>query len=263
MLKTRWYFFTSVPGSLENYSSITLWSTEIKALGRPWSPAHQGTKLKPSFFLSWASLWPTVCTCMPTHTHTHTQSQILQHKGIPSEVDPYRVPCQSPGAMRYLVPRICLNILASLFGSAECETQLWHNCKLFINVINCVALSSTEKLNDGNNSQFCRERWAQHIVLWVNSLELQVFFLYTDITLLYVRFTHCTTNAAHLRPVSFIDNDVTLCPWHGHTNKGCKTLIVSIGQSRSCTRVKYWHAYLSVSCPCRLPLYRSSCLNNS
>lgn len=85
------------------------------------------------------------------HTHTHTQShtQTLKHKGILSEVDPYQVLCQSPGAMRYLVPRICLNTLASLFGSTDSQTQPSNECRLFTYVVNCAALfpsgTQTEK----------------------------------------------------------------------------------------------------------------------
>ena len=76
--------------------------------------------------------------CLCTHRHTHAQTQTLKLKGILSEVDPYQILCQSPWAMRYLVPTICLNTLASLFGS---EIQLRNECKLFIYVVNCAGLS--------------------------------------------------------------------------------------------------------------------------
>lgn len=115
--------FTSVLDSMGNYSYISLWFVEIKALQRPLSPAHQGTKLKPSFYLFWVSLWPIVCTCVPMHTHTVTYTD-SQTQGILSEVDPYQVLCQSPEAMRYLVLRICLNTLSSLFGSTDWNTTL-------------------------------------------------------------------------------------------------------------------------------------------
>lgn len=133
--------FTSVLNSMGNHCYKLLWSAEIKALQRPLSPAHQGTKLKPSLYLFWIWLAHAHNTHRHTSTHTHSHTQTLEHKGILSEVDPYQVLCQSPGAMRYLVPRICLNTWASLFGSTDSHTQHRNESKLFFNVINCAALS--------------------------------------------------------------------------------------------------------------------------
>lgn len=100
---------------------------------------------------------------MPTHTQSHTQT--LKHKGILSEVDPYQVLCQSPGAMRYLVPRICLNTLASLFGSTDSQTQPSNECRLFTYVVNCAALFPSGTQTEKGRAQPSRVScWSLHLL---------------------------------------------------------------------------------------------------
>lgn len=81
---------------------------------------------------------------MQDYEHANMLAQTLEHEGILSEVDPYQVLCQNPGAVRYLVPRIRLNTSASLFGTSGSETQRGNEGKLFIYAINFAALCSAE-----------------------------------------------------------------------------------------------------------------------
>lgn len=188
---------------------------------------------------------------MPTHTHTHTQShtQTLKKKGILSEVDPYQVLCQSPGAMRYLVPRICLNTLASLFGSTDSQTQPSTERRLFTYVVNCAALflSGTQTEKKGELS------WAECPVGRFHLLYMRLYSARDK------RITEQNQQKRVEHLVNFPDSDVPLCPSDGHKNKECEMLNVSRGRTWSGARDNYWHAYLTVYYPCSLPFRRPSC----
>lgn len=164
------------------------------------------------------------------HTHTHTQShtQTLKHKGILSEVDPYQVLCQSPGAMRYLVPRICLNTLASLFGSTDSQIQPSNECRLFTNVVNCAALFPSGTQTEKGRAQPSRVScWSLHL-LCMRLRSAQDKRKQSRVN---------KKRVEHL--LHFPDTDVPLCPSDGHKKKECETLNVSGGRTWSGTRDNY------------------------